>query len=53
MIFKQLAMVVNLFFKNQNKTTAAVCISSRVLKRKKYSFQDIHNFSFSDKIQEN
>ena len=35
-----------------NKTTAAVCISRRALQRKKYLFQDIHNFSFSAKIQD-
>ena len=34
-----------------NKTTAAVCISRRALKGKKCLFQDIHNFSFSAKIQ--
>ena len=33
-------------------TTAAVCISRRVLKGKKYRFRDIHNFSFSVKIQD-
>ena len=36
----------------KNKTTAAVCISRRALKGKKYLFQDIHNFSFSAKIQD-
>ena len=35
-----------------NKTTAAVCISHRALKGRKYLFRDIHNFSFSAKIQD-
>ena len=35
-----------------NKTTAAVCISRQALQGKKYLFQDIHNFSFSTKIQD-
>ena len=34
------------------KTTAAVCISRRALKGKKYLFRDIHNFSFSTIIQD-
>ena len=29
-----------------------MCISRRALKGKKYRFRDIHNFSFSAKIQE-
>ena len=36
----------------KNKTTAAVCISCRALKGRKYLFRDIHNFSFSAKIQD-
>ena len=32
--------------------TAAVCTSCRALKEKKYLFRDIHNFSFSAKIQD-
>ena len=28
----------------KNKTTAAVCISRRALKGRKYLFRDIHNF---------
>ena len=35
-----------------NKTTAALCISRRALKGKKYLFRDIHNFSLSAKIQD-
>ena len=35
-----------------NKTTASVCISRRALKGRKYLFRDIHNFSFSTKIQD-
>ena len=35
-----------------NKTTAAVCISRRALKVRKYVFRDVHNFSFSAKIQD-
>ena len=35
-----------------NKTTGAVCISRRALKGRKYLFRDIHNFSFSAKIQD-
>ena len=34
------------------KTTAVVCISRRTLQGKKYLFRDIHNFSFSTKIQD-
>ena len=36
----------------RDKTTVAVCISRRALKGKKYLFRDIHNFSFSAKIQD-
>ena len=35
-----------------NKTTTTVCISRRALKEKKYIFRDIHNLSFSAKIQD-
>ena len=38
--------------KQKNKTTAVVCISRRVLQGKKYLLRDIHNFSFSAKIQD-
>ena len=41
-----------LYFSKYNKTTAAVCISRRALKGRKYLFRDIHNFSFSTKIQD-
>ena len=34
------------------KTPAVVCISRQALKGRKYLFRDIHNFSFSDKIQD-
>ena len=37
---------------DNNKTTAAVCISHRALNGRKYLFRDIHNFSFSAKIQD-
>ena len=30
----------------KDKTTAAVCISGRVIKGKKYRFRDVHNFHF-------
>ena len=36
----------------KNKTTAAVCISRQALKGRTYLFRDIHNFSFSAKIQD-
>ena len=48
-IFKAL---ISLSFLIQYKTTAAVCISHRALKGRKYLFRDIHNFSFSAKIQD-
>ena len=35
-----------------NKITAVVCIFHRALKGRKYLFRDIHNFSFSTKIQD-
>ena len=43
---------IKLFFAILNKTTAAVCISRGALKGRKYLFRDIHNFSFSAKIQD-
>ena len=36
----------------ENKTTAVVCIARQALKGRKCLFRDIHNFSFSAKIQD-
>ena len=45
-------VIIIVLFAKKNKTTAAVCISRRALKGRKYLFRDIHNFSFSAKIQD-
>ena len=40
-------IMLNISINKENKTTAAVVISCRALKGRKYLFRDIHNFSFS------